>query len=422
MKVLVIGSGGREHALLWKLAHSPSVKEVYVIPGNDGMTDVAHLIPVKGTEDILDFARLMEVDLTVAGPETVLTEGLADKFAEKGMAFFGPSAAAAQIEGSKSFAKNLMKKYKIPTAAYETFTDEEKAVSYIKKRKKYPLVIKADGLASGKGVVIAETEEQAVQAVRGMLEGKTFGSAGEFVVIEEFMEGEEASVLCFTDGNTIVPMISAQDHKRISDGDMGANTGGMGAYAPAPVLTDRWRQVVEEKILRPVVDGLAKEGIPYKGCLYAGLMLTDKGPKVVEFNCRFGDPETQVVLPLLDGDLGEIMMACANGRLTEDMVSWRDGSAACVILASAGYPETSHKDDVIDGDLSFTEDTLVFHSGTSFKDGHYVTAGGRVLGIVGLGDDLQKALDKAYERVAKVRFEGRQYRKDIGQKAFAHLR
>jgi len=264
LKVLVIGSGGREHALLWKLAHSPSVKEVYVIPGNDGMTDVAHLIPVKGTEDILDFARLMEVDLTVAGPETVLTEGLADKFAEKGMAFFGPSAAAAQIEGSKSFAKNLMKKYKIPTAAYETFTDEEKAVSYIKKRKKYPLVIKADGLASGKGVVIAETEEQAVQAVRGMLEGKTFGSAGESVVIEEFMEGEEASVLCFTDGNTIVPMISAQDHKRISDGDRGANTGGMGAYAPAPVMTKELDKIVYDTILLPAVKAMKKKAARLK--------------------------------------------------------------------------------------------------------------------------------------------------------------
>ena len=320
MKVLVIGSGGREHALLWKLAHSPSVKEVYVIPGNDGMTDVAHLIPVKGTEDILDFARLMEVDLTVAGPETVLTEGLADKFAEKGMAFFGPSAAAAQIEGSKSFAKNLMKKYKIPTAAYETFTDEEKAVSYIKKRKKYPLVIKADGLASGKGVVIAETEEQAVQAVRGMLEGKTFGSAGESVVIEEFMEGEEASVLCFTDGNTIVPMISAQDHKRISDGDRGANTGGMGAYAPAPVMTKELDKIVYDTILLPAVKAMKKEGCPFKGCLYAGLMITKDGLKVVEFNCRFGDPETEAVLPLLESDLAKIMLACTKGTLKKEKV------------------------------------------------------------------------------------------------------
>ena len=314
-----------------------------------------------------------------------------------------------------------MKKYDIPTAAYGVFDDAAKAKAFIDETGA-PIVIKADGLAAGKGVAVAMTVEEAKAAVDDMLSANRFGDAGHIVVIEEFMVGEEASLLAFVDGTTVVPMIASQDHKRIFDGDKGPNTGGMGTYAPAPVMTEALLKEAYDKVLVPMVKAMKAEGMPYVGCLYAGLMITPEGPKVVEFNVRFGDPETQVVLPLLDGDLGEIMMACANGRLTEDMVSWRDGSAACVILASAGYPETSHKDDVIDGDLSFTEDTLVFHSGTSFKDGHYVTAGGRVLGIVGLGDDLQKALDKAYERVAKVRFEGRQYRKDIGQKAFAHLR
>ena len=393
MKVLVIGSGGREHALLWKLAHSPSVKEVYVIPGNDGMTDVAHLIPVKGTEDILDFARLMEVDLTVAGPETVLTEGLADKFAEKGMAFFGPSAAAAQIEGSKSFAKNLMKKYKIPTAAYETFTDEEKAVSYIKKRKKYPLVIKADGLASGKGVVIAETEEQAVQAVRGMLEGKTFGSAGESVVIEELMEGEEA------------------------------NTGGMGAYAPAPVMTKELDKIVYDTILLPAVKAMKKEGCPFKGCLYAGLMITKDGPKVVEFNCRFGDPETEAVLPLLESDLAKIMLACTKGTLKKESVEWKNACAVDVVLASEGYPAThSSGEEIVGLEEAKKTGCLVFHAGSMKKNGRYFVNGGRVLNVAAVAPTLKEAQDKAYEGVSKISWRGMQYRHDIADKGLKRLK
>lgn len=422
MKVLVIGSGGREHALLRKLADSPSVKEVYVIPGNDGMTDVAHLIPVKGEEDILDFARLMEVDLTVAGPETVLTEGLADKFAEKGMAFFGPSAAAAQIEGSKSFAKDLMKKYKIPTAAYEIFTDEEKAVSYVKKQKKYPLVIKADGLASGKGVVIAENEDTAIHAVRGMLEGKTFGSAGKSVVIEEFMEGEEASVLCFTDGDTIVPMISSQDHKRIGDGDRGPNTGGMGAYAPAPVMTKELDRLVYDTILLPAVKAMKKEGCPFKGCLYAGLMITKDGPKVVEFNCRFGDPETEVVLPLLKSDLAKIMLSCAHGRLKEEKVEWKDACAVDVVLASEGYPATHTSGEEIFGiEEAKMAGCIIFHAGTVKKKGKYLVNGGRVLNVVAVAPTLKEARDKAYEGVSKISWRGMQYRHDIADKGLKHL-
>ena len=378
MKVLVIGSGGREHALLWKLSQSPSVTDVYVIPGNDGMSDVASLIPVKGNEDIIDFARLMQVDLTVAGPETVLTEGLADEFEKRGMAFFGPSKAAARIEGSKGFAKALMKKYGIPTAAYETFDDEEKAIAYLKANDTYPIVIKADGLASGKGVIIAQSEEEAIDTVKDMLEGHTFSGAGSSVVIEEFMEGEEASMLCFCDGTNVVPMISAQDHKRIFDFDKGPNTGGMGAYAPAPVMTKEMCEEVNVRILRPIVAAMKKEGYPFKGCLYAGLMITSEGPKVVEFNCRFGDPETEAVLPLFDGDLARVMLDCVHGTLSDEDVVWKKACAVDVVLASEGYPASHSSGEVISGiEDAKKAGCLVFHAGTVKKNGQYVVNGGR---------------------------------------------
>ena len=423
MKVLVIGSGGREHALLWRLAQSPSVTEVYAIPGNDGMTDVAHLIPVKGHEDILDFARLMKVDLTVAGPETVLTDGLADEFAAAGLAFFGPSKAAARIEGSKGFAKDLMKKYGIPTAAYEVFTDEDKAVAYLKANKKYPIVIKADGLAAGKGVIIAQTEDEAVSTVKDMLEGHSFGGAGRSVVIEEFMEGEEASVLCFCDGTTVVPMVSSQDHKRIFDGDKGPNTGGMGAYAPAPVMTDDMMDEVKVKILRPIVAAMKKEGYPFKGCLYAGLMITDEGPKVVEFNCRFGDPETEAVLPLFDGDLAQVMLDCVNGTLTKEEVKWKKGCAVDVVLASEGYPSSHSSGEVISGlEDAKKAGCLVFHAGTTRKNGEYVVNGGRVLNVVALAPTLAEAKAKAYEGVSRIHWQGMQYRHDIADKGLKHLK
>lgn len=422
MKVLVIGSGGREHALLWKLAQSPSVTEVYAIPGNDGMSDVAHLIPVKGHEDIIDFARLMNVDLTVAGPETVLTEGLADEFAEKGLAFFGPSKAAARIEGSKGFAKNLMKKYGVPTAAYEVFTEEDKAVEYLKANQKYPIVIKADGLAAGKGVIIAQTEKEAIDTVRDMLEGHSFGGAGRSVVIEEFMEGEEASVLCFCDGTTVVPMISSQDHKRIFDGDKGPNTGGMGAYAPAPVMTDDMMDEVKVKILRPMMAAMKKEGYPFVGCLYAGLMITDEGPKVVEFNCRFGDPETEVVLPLFDGDLARVMLDCVHGKLTKEEVKWKKGCAVDVVMASEGYPASHSSGEVISG-LEEAEKAgcIVFHAGTVRRHGQFLVNGGRVLNVVALAPSLAEAKAKAYEGVSKIHWRGVQYRKDIADKGLRHL-
>lgn len=422
MKVLVIGSGGREHALLWKLSQSPSVTDVYVIPGNDGMSDVASLIPVKGNEDIIDFARLMQVDLTVAGPETVLTEGLADEFEKRGMAFFGPSKAAARIEGSKGFAKALMKKYGIPTAAYETFDDEEKAIAYLKANDTYPIVIKADGLASGKGVIIAQSEEEAIDTVKDMLEGHAFSGAGSSVVIEEFMEGEEASMLCFCDGTNVVPMISSQDHKRIFDFDKGPNTGGMGAYAPAPVMTKEMCEEVNVRILRPIVAAMKKEGYPFKGCLYAGLMITSEGPKVVEFNCRFGDPETEAVLPLFDGDLARVMLDCVHGTLSDEDVVWKKACAVDVVLASEGYPASHSSGEVISGiEDAKKAGCLVFHAGTVKKNGQYVVNGGRVLNVVALADTLAEAKAKAYEGVSYISWRGMQYRHDIADKGLLHL-
>lgn len=422
MKVLVIGSGGREHALLWKLSQSPSVTDVYVVPGNDGMSDVASLIPIKGNDDIIDFARLMQVDLTVAGPETVLTEGLADEFEKRGMAFFGPSKAAARIEGSKGFAKALMKKYGIPTAAYETFDDEEKAIAYLKANDTYPIVIKADGLASGKGVIIAQSEEEAIDTVKDMLEGHTFSGAGRSVVIEEFMEGEEASMLCFCDGTNVVPMISAQDHKRIFDFDKGPNTGGMGAYAPAPVMTKEMCEEVNVRILRPIVADMKKEGYPFKGCLYAGLMITSEGPKVVEFNCRFGDPETEAVLPLFDGDLARVMLDCVHGTLSDEAVVWKKACAVDVVLASEGYPASHSSGEVISGiEDAKKAGCLVFHAGTVKKNGQYVVNGGRVLNVVALADTLAEAKAKAYEGVSRISWRGMQYRHDIADKGLLHL-
>lgn len=422
MKVLVIGSGGREHALLWKLSQSPSVTDVYVVPGNDGMSDVASLIPIKGNEDIIDFARLMQVDLTVAGPETVLAEGLADEFEKRGMAFFGPSKAAARIEGSKGFAKALMKKYGIPTAAYETFDDEEKAIAYLKANDTYPIVIKADGLASGKGVIIAQSEEEAIDTVKDMLEGHTFSGAGRSVVIEEFMEGEEASMLCFCDGTNVVPMISAQDHKRIFDFDKGPNTGGMGAYAPAPVMTKEMCEEVNVRILRPIVAAMKKEGYPFKGCLYAGLMITSEGPKVVEFNCRFGDPETEAVLPLFDGDLARVMLDCVHGTLSDEAVVWKKACAVDVVLASEGYPASHSSGEVISGiEDAKKAGCLVFHAGTVKKNGEYVVNGGRVLNVVALADTLAEAKAKAYEGVSRISWRGMQYRHDIADKGLLHL-
>ena len=419
MKVCVIGNGGREHALAWRLSISPSVTKVYAIPGSAAMSDCAELVGIdwQQSDHLITFLKDNQVDLVVVGPEAPLVAGLADTLNKAGIPVFGPSKAAAQLEGSKVFAKDLMKKYNIPTAAYGVFHKVDEAKEFISQTGA-PIVVKADGLAAGKGVVVAMTIDEANAAVEDMLSGNRFGEAGSTVVIEEFMEGEEASLLAFVDGKTVVPMIASQDHKRIFDGDKGPNTGGMGTYAPAPVLTDALRDEAMKTILEPMVAAMENEGMPYVGCLYAGLMITPQGPKVVEFNARFGDPETQVVLPLLDSDLGQIMMACATGTLTADMVKWKDSSAACVILASKGYPETSSKGDVIHGDIKQHDTTIVFHSGTKLIGDEYVTNGGRVLGVVGLGKDLRTALDRAYERIEHTDFEGMQYRTDIGAKAF----
>ena len=423
MNVCVIGTGGREHTLAWRLNMSPSVDTVYAIPGSAAMTDVATVVDMKweDTDALVTFLRDHDVKLVVVGPEAPLVAGLSDTLVAAGFPVFGPSKVAAQLEGSKVFAKDMMKKYDIPTAAYGVYSNPVQAKKFIAETGA-PIVIKADGLAAGKGVVVAMTLDEANAAVDDMLEGNRFGDAGSTVVIEEFMVGEEASLLAFADGKTVVPMIASQDHKRIFDNDEGPNTGGMGTYAPAPVLTEELRDQAMETILKPMMAAMAAEGMPYVGCLYAGLMITDQGCRVVEFNARFGDPETQVVLPLLDGDLGEIMLACAQGKLDASMVNWKNSYATCVIMASKGYPETSSKNDVINGDLSTTDNSMIFHSGTKIDGDHFVTNGGRVLGVVGLGESLQEALDVSYARVNGITFDGMQFRKDIGQKAFKHLK
>lgn len=416
MNILVIGSGGREHALYWKLSESPQTEQIYAIPGNPGMGASA-AIALDDHAAILRFVKEHEIGLVVVGPEVPLMNGLVDELEAAGIRAFGPRANAAEIEGSKSFAKDLMKKYGIPTARYEVFTAAEPARAYI-RQEGAPIVVKADGLAAGKGVIVAMTEQEALDAVDAIMEDHSFGDAGARVVIEEFMEGEEASLLAFTDGRTIRPMISAQDHKRAYDGDRGPNTGGMGTYAPAPVMTPEMTERAVEEILKPTIAAMAKEGRVYRGCLYLGLMVTSDGPKVVEFNARFGDPETQVVLPLLDSDLVAIMCACADGTLADVPIRWKDGAAVCVVLASGGYPGHYEKGQEIHG-LADAEamGALVFHAGTAMKDGKLVTNGGRVLGVVGRGTDISSAVDSAYAAATKISFKDAYYRKDIAHRA-----
>ena len=416
MNILVIGSGGREHALFWKLSESPQTDHIYAIPGNPGMGEMID-ISVMDNAAILRFAREKDIGLVVVGPEVPLMNGLVDDLEKAGIRAFGPRANAAEIEGSKSFAKNLMKKYGIPTARYEVFTEAEPARAYI-RREGAPIVVKADGLAAGKGVIVAMTEQEALEAVDVIMEENSFGDAGARVVIEEFMQGEEASLLAFTDGKVISPMISAQDHKRAFDGDKGPNTGGMGTYAPAPVMTPEMTERAVEEILKPTIAAMAKEGRPYTGCLYLGLMITSEGPKVVEFNARFGDPETQVVLPLLDGDLVEIMCACADGTLADVPIHWKDGAAVCVVLAAGGYPASYEKGHEITG-IADAEamGALVFHAGTAKKDDALVTNGGRVLGVVGMGADIASAVKAAYNAVDRISFRDAYHRKDIAHRA-----
>lgn len=424
MQVLVIGSGGREHALAWKAAQSASVEKVYCVPGNPGIAQIAECVPmdISDNDALVAFALENKIDLTIVGPEVPLANGVVDAFRAKGLAIFGPTQAAAQIEGSKSFAKDLMKKYGIPTAAFEVFTDAEAAKAYIVEQGA-PIVIKADGLAAGKGVVVAMTLDEALEAVDMMMCDQAFGSAGCQVVVEEFLTGEEASILTFCDGTTIVPMISSQDHKRAYDNDEGPNTGGMGTYAPAPVVTADVLARVQKEILEPTVAAMKAEGMPYTGCLYAGLMITENGPKVIEFNARFGDPETQVVLPLLDSDMAEVMMACVNGNLADLDIQWKDGAAVCVVMAAGGYPQGYRKGDVISGlDKAAELGATVFHAGTAAKDGNIVTNGGRVLGVTAIGTDIRKAVDNAYEAVKSIHFDDVHYRNDIAYRAIARLK
>ena len=423
MNILILGSGGREHALLWKLAQSPEATKLYAVPGNPGMAELAECVAgsIEDNASVVKLAQEKKIDLVVVGPEVPLMNGVVDALRAAGIKAFGPTKAAAELEGSKSFSKDIMKKYGIPTAKYEVFTDADAARAYIEKEGA-PIVIKANGLAAGKGVIVAETKEQALDAVHEIMDDAAFGKAGSRVVIEAFMEGEEASLLAFTDGKTIRPMVSSQDHKRAYDGDKGPNTGGMGTYAPAPVMTKDMVEQATEKILKPMIAAMAKEGRPYQGCLYAGLMITEEGPKVVEFNARFGDPETQVVLPLLKGDLVKIMQACVDGTLDTAAVDWEDGAAVCVVMASGGYPKSYKKGYAIDG-LKKAESlgTFVFHAGTAKKDGKVVTSGGRVLGVTARGGGIKEATEKAYKGVEAIRFTDEFHRKDIAHRALERL-
>ena len=418
MKILVVGGGGREHALVWKLAQSPKVSKIFCAPGNAGIADLASCVPIPADDvaGLLAFAQREKIDLTVVGPEAPLIAGLADQFIAAGLKIFGPSRRAAEIEGSKALAKEIMAKYGIPTAQYQVFDTVEPAIAYIHQLGA-PIVVKADGLAAGKGVIVAEDIATAIQAVKEILEERIFGEAGSRVLVEEFLEGEEVSILAFTDGRVIVPMVSAQDHKRVFDGDQGPNTGGMGAYSPAPVYTPEIARVTMEKILQPTVDGLRAEGRLYQGVIYAGLMLTKDGPKVLEYNARFGDPETQPVLMRLETDLVEIIEAILAGHLAEQEIIWSDQAAVCVVLTAGGYPGSYDKGQVISGLGSSSPGAYVFHAGTARQGDQVVTAGGRILGVTATGETIQAALENAYRAAAKISFAGMHYRRDIGWRA-----
>ena len=424
MNVLVVGGGGREHALVWKIVQSPKVSKVYCASGNAGISEQATLVPIQANDlnRLLEFALKEKIDLTVVGPEDPLTRGIVDLFESKGLLIFGANKKAAEIEGSKAFAKEMMKKYHIPTAFYEIFDNRNEAVKYIRKQGA-PIVVKADGLAAGKGVIVCKTVEEAIHSVDQIMVEKIFGNAGNRVVVEEYLVGEEASYIAFTDGKTILPMASSQDHKPIFDGDQGPNTGGMGAYSPAPVVTDEVHEKILEKVLRPVIYGMGEEGRPYKGVLYAGLMIHEGHPKVLEFNARFGDPETQPVLMRMKGDIVPILEACMQGTLSRHKIEWDNRASVCVVMASKGYPGDYEKGKIIEGlrEVSRMERVFVFHAGTILKDGQVMTNGGRVLGVTGLGEDIPRAVERAYQAVKKISWDGVYYRTDIGQKALCWL-
>ncbi|MBY6038244.1 phosphoribosylamine--glycine ligase [Fictibacillus nanhaiensis] len=421
MNVLVIGKGGREHALVWKFANSPSVSHVYAAPGNPGMDKEATCVPIKenNIDELITFAKSREIALTFVGPEVPLLQGIVDRFQEAGLTIFGPTKAAAEIEGSKSFAKNLMEKYAIPTADSGVFTDYEEALRYVRK-KGAPIVLKADGLAAGKGVIVASSLKEAEEGLYELMVDKRFGEASEKVVIEEFLEGEEFSLMSFVHDEIVLPMEIAQDHKRAYDGDEGPNTGGMGAYSPVPQIpADAVQRAIQEIVL-PIVSAMKKESTPFTGILYAGLILTSKGPKVIEFNARFGDPETQVILPRLENDLADLILSLLDGKKVE--LSWAEESVLGVVLASAGYPESSGESQLILGlENVREEDANVFHAGTKSSGGDLMTDGGRVLLVATKGSSLRDAQRNVYEEMKKIRFEGSFYRKDIGYKAISYV-
>jgi phosphoribosylamine--glycine ligase len=420
MKVLIVGGGGREHAIAWKLAQSQKVDKIYCTPGNAGIASIAECIEVAVDDfaALLDFVKYEWIDLTIVGPEDPLSKGIVDIFEKEGRRILGPAKAAARLESSKIFSKDFMKRHRIPTADYRVFSSYIHAEDHVRMMGA-PIVIKADGLAAGKGVFVSSTVEDAIDALRLIMKEKAFGEAGEHVVVEQCLEGEEASFMVFTDGDTIVPMGSSQDHKRISDGDMGPNTGGMGAYSPAPIITPEFEKRIVDTIMRPVIDGLKAEGMKYKGILYAGLMIKDNIPSVLEFNCRLGDPETQPVLSRLSTDLLDICLAITDGRLSEIDVEWKPESAVCVVLASKGYPGNYEKGEVIKGldEANMVEGAMVFHAGTAFRNSDIVTNGGRVLGVTATGPDIRAARDLAYKAVDKISFDGMQYRRDIAYRA-----
>lgn len=422
MKILLVGSGGREHALAWKLAQSPSCETLYCAPGNAGIQDIAECIDIKANniEALVEFSKDKAIDLVVVGPEEPLVLGLADALKAENITVFGPSKAAAQLEGSKIFTKDLCAKYDIPTAAYGTFTKMEDATAFIHKHGA-PIVIKADGLAAGKGVIIAETEKDAIEAAAEMLSGISFGSAGSSIVIEEFMDGEELSYFALADGNTILPLTSAQDHKRVGDGDTGPNTGGMGAYSPAHLMTCELESKILTRIIKPTVEAMKAEGCPFTGVLYAGLMIVDGEPKLIEYNARFGDPECQPIMMRLQGDLVEILNAAANGTLDKikDNVTWADNQALCIVMATNGYPASYKKNTPIKNieAADALDNVTVFHAGTALKDGEIVSIGGRVLGVTSVGGSAEEACNLAYEATSKIDWPDGFYRKDIAWRA-----
>lgn len=425
MNILIIGSGGREHALIWKIRQSPLCKRIFCAPGNAGVSQLAECLPISPSEigTLLAAARSNRIDLTIVGPEQPLMDGIVDRFTDEGMAIFGPSRSAAMIEGSKVFAKQFMKKYGIPTAAFETFdiAHRHEAEEFIRATS-VPIVVKADGLAGGKGVIVCETKDEGIAALSLMTTQRTFGSAGDRLVIEEFMKGEETSILVLTDGTYWVMLPPSQDHKRIFDSDRGKNTGGMGAYAPATIVSPAIRQKIEETILHPTIDGMRSEGRQFKGCLYIGLMLTDSGPKVVEYNCRFGDPETQAVLPLIESDLLELINEATLGTLRGSSIRLRPESAVCVVLTSGGYPDAYETEKPIRGlDSKFEDGVQVFHAGTKREGSEVLTNGGRVLGITAMDATLGTAIGKTYRAIEKISFDKMHYRTDIGAKGLETL-